>query len=52
MTERADCISIQGRSTPKAGKNCIRRVPLTHSLERHRMTEMKLMKGMVRTVSK
>lgn len=52
MPERADCLSMQGRSTPKAGKNCVRRVPLKHWLERHRMTGMKLMKGMVRTVSK
>ena len=51
MTERADCISIQGISTPKAGKNCVRVVPGKQQYERHRTTEMKLTKRMVTTVN-
>lgn len=51
MTTRADCISIQGISTPKAGKNCVRMVPGEQQYERHRTTEMKLTKRMVTTVN-
>lgn len=48
MTKRADCIIIQGISTPKAGKNCVRMVPGKQQYERHRTTEMKLTERMAR----
>lgn len=44
MTKSADCISIQGTSTPKTGKNCVRMFLVKQQDERYRTTEMKLTK--------
>ena len=44
MTERADCISIQGMATQKAGKNRIRMVPGKQQNEGRRTMEVILTK--------